>query len=67
MKSTTVASASEYCQFADDCLVWANKVHDQRHRNMLLEIAKAWMQAAVQAEQGEDMPQRLRPLAGFKA
>jgi hypothetical protein len=59
MKSTaTVASPLEYRRFADECLIWANKVHDQRHRNMLLEIAKTWMQTALQIDQAHERPPR---------
>jgi hypothetical protein len=56
--AATVASPLEYRRFADECLIWANKVHNQRHRNMLLEIARTWMQTASQIDLAQERPPR---------
>ena len=44
------ASPKEFREFAQDCLRWADETQSERHRQVLLDIAKTWMQAALQLE-----------------
>ena len=44
------ASPKEYREFAQDCLRGAAETKSERHRQILLEMAKTWMQAALQLE-----------------
>ena len=44
------ASPKEFREFAQDCLRWADETQSERHRRVLLDIAKTWMQAALQLE-----------------
>jgi hypothetical protein len=44
------ASPKEYCEFAQDCLRRAAESKSERHRQILLEMAKTWMQAALEVE-----------------
>jgi hypothetical protein len=44
------ASPKEYREFAQDCLRWAAETKSETHRLILLEMAKTWMQAALEVE-----------------
>jgi hypothetical protein len=44
------ASPKEFREFAQECLRCADETKSQRHRQVLLDMAKTWMQAAVQLE-----------------
>ena len=44
------ASPKEYREFAQDCLRWGAETKSDRHRQILLEMAKTWMQAALELE-----------------
>jgi len=44
------ASPKEFREFADECLRWADETRSERHRQVLLDMAKTWMQAALQLE-----------------
>jgi hypothetical protein len=44
------ASPKEFREFAHDCLRWADETKSERHRQVLLDMAKTWMQAASQLE-----------------
>jgi len=44
------ASPKEYREFAQDCLRGAAETKSERHRQILLETAKTWMQAALEVE-----------------
>jgi hypothetical protein len=54
-------SPSEYREFADECLRWANRV-PELHQN-LIEIASTWMRMAliIECDQVQNMPRRLPP------
>jgi hypothetical protein len=53
MTLPTLPTPTEYRNFADECLGWANKVRSQERRNALLEFARTWMQMALRIERGE--------------
>jgi hypothetical protein len=44
------ASPKEFREFAQECLRWADETKSERHRQVLLDMAKTWMQAASQLE-----------------
>jgi hypothetical protein len=44
------ASAKEFRDFAQECLRWADETKSARHRQVLLEMARTWIQAAVEVE-----------------
>lgn len=48
--STELPSPKEYRAFADECLRWANRAPSQAQRNTLVEIARVWMQIALDKE-----------------
>jgi hypothetical protein len=48
-----MATASEeFRDFALECLRWAGETKSERHRQVLLEMARTWIQAAVEVETG---------------
>ncbi|HKF08506.1 MAG TPA: hypothetical protein VKB89_07270 [Xanthobacteraceae bacterium] len=53
----------EFRDFALECLRWAGETKSERHRQVLLEMARTWIQAAVEAERGAG----LMPLRTAKA
>jgi hypothetical protein len=53
------ASPKEYREFAQDCLRWAAETKSERHRQILLEMAKTWMQAALEVERSLELPDDL--------
>jgi hypothetical protein len=44
------ASPKEFREFAQECLRWADETKSERHRQVLRDMAKTWMQAALQLE-----------------
>jgi hypothetical protein len=48
--SMDIPSPAEYRAFADECLSWANRAPNQAQRNTLVEIARMWMQIALDKE-----------------
>ncbi len=44
------ASPKEFREFAQECLRWADETKSEQHRQVLLEMAKTWTQAALQLE-----------------
>jgi hypothetical protein len=45
-----VDSAKEFRAFALECLRWADETREETHRQILLDLATQWMQAALAAE-----------------
>jgi hypothetical protein len=45
-----VTTPKEYRENADECLAWAKTAKSEREREIFLEMAQAWLQAAHQAE-----------------
>ena len=46
------ATPQEFRDFAQECLRWAGETKSDRHRQVLLEMARTWIQAAVELESG---------------
>jgi len=45
-----VASSDEYREFANECMGWAKTARTDRERDLFLDIAKTWLEAAVRLE-----------------
>jgi hypothetical protein len=41
-----MAASQDYRQFAEECLRWARETEDEPQRQLFLEMASAWVQAA---------------------
>jgi hypothetical protein len=46
-----MSEASEFRQYADEALRWAEKSKTETERRSLLELARTWAQAATASEQ----------------
>ena len=44
------ASPKDFREFAQECLRWAGETKSDRHRQVLLEMARTWIQAALELE-----------------
>ena len=44
------ASPEEFREFAQECLRWAGETKSERHRQVLREMARTWIQAALELE-----------------
>jgi hypothetical protein len=54
-----MASAKEYRENANDCLIWAKTVTNDNDRTIFLDMARNWLEAASGAE-GNKITYRLR-------
>jgi hypothetical protein len=41
---------AELREFAQECLRWAGETKSERHRQVLLEMARTWLQGAMEIE-----------------
>ena len=46
-----MATAEEYRKFARECLGWANRAQTVEHREILLDMATCWVEAAARLDQ----------------
>src|SRR5262245_62114827 len=44
------ASPKDFRDFGLECIRWAEAARDERHRQVLVDLARQWMKAAVQME-----------------
>jgi len=44
------ACPREFREFAQECLRWADETKSEQHREVLLDMATTWTQAALQLE-----------------
>jgi hypothetical protein len=44
------ACPREFREFAQECLRWADETKSEQHRQVLLDMATTWTQAALQLE-----------------
>jgi hypothetical protein len=44
------ASPKDFREFAQECLRWAGETKSERHRQVLLEMARTWLEAALELE-----------------
>ena len=49
-----IMSQSEYQRHAQECLRWAAEAKNEKHRQMYLDLAKAWTRAAMRAGQNQN-------------
>ena len=42
-----MSSATEYREYADECMGWAKSAKTDYERDLFLQMAKAWMDAAL--------------------
>jgi hypothetical protein len=65
-----MSSAKEFREFAEECLRWATETRSESHRDVLLEMAKTWTQAALEAERRwalrDDLPPSRRSRPGVR-
>jgi hypothetical protein len=45
-----MSSAAEYRQYADECLAWAKSAKTDYERDVFLQMAKTWTEAALLAK-----------------
>jgi hypothetical protein len=60
------ASPKEFREFAQECMRWAGETKSQRHRQVLLEMARTWLQAALEIEDGLKLIDAGAPLRSSK-
>ena len=60
------ASPEEFREFAQECLRWAGETKSDRHRQVLLEMARTWIQAALEVEGGLGPNGEVTPLRSSK-
>ena len=46
-------SSKEYREFADECMRWAKTARNDREKRIFLQMAEAWLNAAVRADRRE--------------
>ena len=63
MGAPVLASPKDFREFALQCLRWAEEARDERHRQVLLDLAKQWMRAALQLEKTIALMDESPPLA----
>ena len=51
-----MASAEEYRENADECMVWAKSARSDRERAIFIQMANTWLQAATLLETCEKSP-----------
>ena len=49
-----LGSPAEYRYFAEQCLRWAARTTREDHKNMMLQMANHWLQAAQDVEDSAD-------------
>jgi hypothetical protein len=60
------ASRKDLREFAQECLRWAGDTKSERHRQVLLEMARTWIQAAVELESSLGLSPGGAPLRSSK-
>jgi hypothetical protein len=61
------SSPDEFREFAQECLRWAGETKSERHRQVLLEMARTWIQAALEVEGSLKLSPDAAPLRSSKA
>jgi hypothetical protein len=61
------SSVEEFREFAQECLRWAGETKSERHRQVLLEMSRTWIQAAVEVERSFGLSPEAAPLRSPKA
>ena len=55
-----VLSSQEFRDFANECLDWAKSAKSDSERNIFLQMAQIWLEAAVRSEAGPTRVHRAR-------
>jgi hypothetical protein len=55
-----VLSSQEFRDFANECLDWAKTARSDSERDIFLQMAQVWLEAAVRSEVGPTKVQRAR-------
>jgi hypothetical protein len=55
-----VVSSKEYRDFADECLGWAKTAKSDNERDIFLQMAQVWLEAAMRSEEGPTKVHRAR-------
>lgn len=55
-----MATSKEYRQYADECFGWAKSAKSDSAREIFLQMAETWLEAAILAEMSQ-MPIQSRP------
>ena len=50
-------SSKEFRENADECMDWARTARGDRERAIFLQMAEAWLQAAIRLEVGKNVAQ----------
>jgi hypothetical protein len=53
MSSLNATSAKEFREYADECMDWARTARSEQERDIFLEMAKTWLEAAIRSEVGQ--------------
>jgi hypothetical protein len=48
-----MATSKEYREYADECFGWAKTAKSDRERDVFLQMARTWLEAAIRAERRE--------------
>jgi hypothetical protein len=51
-----VTTPKEYREYADECLGWAKTAKSDREREIFLQMAQTWLEAATRAENSPTTP-----------
>jgi hypothetical protein len=51
-----VMSAKEFREYATECMEWAKSAKTDHERDIFLQMAKTWMEAAVIAKERDTVP-----------
>jgi hypothetical protein len=55
-----MSSAKEFRKYADECMGWAKTARSNQEREIFLQMARTWMQAAVLARDAPAQPEQKR-------
>ena len=58
-----MSSSQDYRDYADECLGWAKTARSPREREIFLQMAQTWLQAAAHLEGRANKEERIPPEA----
>jgi hypothetical protein len=54
-----MASAKEFREYADECMGWAKTAKTDHERDIFLQMARTWIEAAIKSEGRHAKPEGL--------
>ena len=54
-------SAKQFQEYAEECLDWAKSARTDQEREIFLQMAQTWMEAAMLASKEPALPERRHP------